>query len=106
MDPQDITIVLADDHVIVREGIAALCASKGLRVLGECSDGTTAVELVTRLQPDFAIFDLEMPGLSGLEAIHRLRTAGSPAKLMILSVTREEKIVMDALRAGADAYLL
>jgi two-component system, NarL family, response regulator NreC len=106
MDPQEITIVLADDHVIVREGLAALCASKGLRVVGECSDGASAVEMVNRLHPDFAVFDLDMPGLNGVEAIHRLRVTGSHAKLMILSVQREEKVVVEALRAGADAYLL
>src|SRR6266568_4530574 len=106
MEPQEITVVLADDHVIVREGIAALCASKGLRVLGECSDGAAAVEMINRLNPDFAILDLHMPGMTGVEAIHRLRTAGSAAKLMILSISREEKAVVEALRAGADAYLL
>ena len=106
MEPQQITVVLADDHVIVREGIAALCTSKGLRVLGECADGGTAIEMVDRLRPDFAIFDPDIPGLSGVEAIHRLRNAGCMAKLMILSNSREEKAVMEALRAGADAYLL
>jgi len=106
MEPQEITVVLADDQVIVREGIAALCASKGLHVLGECSDGATAVEMVNRLKPDFAIFDLDMPGMTGVEAIHRLRVAGSSAKLMILSISREERMVVEALRAGADAYLL
>src|ERR1043166_8349119 len=106
MEPQEITIVLADDHVIVREGIAALCASKGLCVLGECSDGASAVEMVSRLQPDFAMFDLDMPVMTGVEAIQRLRMSGSAAKLMILSISREEKTVVEALRAGADAYLL
>jgi DNA-binding NarL/FixJ family response regulator len=106
MEPQEITVVLADDQVIVREGIAALCASKGLRVLGECSDGASAVEMVHRLRPDFAIFALNMPGMTGVEAIHRLRADGSRAKLMILSISREEKTVVEALRAGADAYLL
>jgi len=106
MEPQQTTIVLADDHVIVREGIAALCANKGLRVLGECADGASAVEMVHRLQPDFAIFDLDMPVMSGVEAIQKLKTSGSEAKLMILSIRREEKAVVEALRAGADAYLL
>jgi DNA-binding NarL/FixJ family response regulator len=106
MEPREITVVLADDHVIVREGIAALCTSKGLHVLGECSDGVSAVEMVSRLEPDFAIFDLHLPGITGVEAIQRLRTVGSAAKLMVLSISREEKTVMDALRAGADAYLL
>lgn len=100
------TVVLADDHAIVREGIAALCASHGLRVLGQVADGGAAVEMITALNPDFAILDLHMPLVTGVEAIRRLRAAGSTVKLMILSISREESTVMEALRAGADAYLL
>lgn len=103
---QPITVVLADDHAIVREGIASLCASHGFSVLGECSDGASAVDMVLEKRPDFAILDLNMPGVTGVEAIRKLRACGSPAKLMILSISREENTVMDALRAGADAYLL
>lgn len=105
-EPQETTIVLADDHVIVREGIAALCAANGMRIVGQASDGATAMELITSLQPDFAILDLHMPGMTGVEAIRRLRSAGYTGKLMILSISREEATVMESLRAGADAYLL
>jgi DNA-binding NarL/FixJ family response regulator len=100
------TVVLADDHAIVREGIAALCTSHGLRVLGQVSDGREAVDMITSLKPDFAILDLHMPNLTGIEAIRRLRAAGSLVKLMILSISREDATVMEALHAGADAYLL
>lgn len=100
------TLVLADDHAIVREGIAALCASNGFQILGQCAEGAAAVEMVLALKPDFAILDLHMPGLTGVEAIRRLRAAGCKAKLMILSISRDETTVMEALRAGADAYLL
>jgi DNA-binding NarL/FixJ family response regulator len=105
-ESQPITVVLADDHAIVREGIAALCESHGLRILGQCSDGTKAVDMIAALKPDFAILDLQMPGITGVETIRRLRQAGCTAKLMILSISREESTVMEALRAGADAYLL
>jgi len=100
------TVVLADDHAIVREGIAALCASHGMRVLGQAADGGAAVEMITALSPDFAILDQHMPGVTGIEAIRRLRTAGCAVKLIILSISREEGTVLEALRAGADAYLL
>ena len=105
-EPAATTVVLADDHAIVREGIAALCTSHGMSVLGQVADGGAAVEMIEELKPDFAILDLHMPGVTGVEAIRRLRTAGSTAKLMILSISREEGTVMEALRAGADAYLL
>ena len=100
------TVVLADDHAIVREGFAALCEVNGMRVLGQCCDGPSAVEMVMAKQPDFVILDLEMPGMTGVEVIRRLRAAGCPSKLMILSISRDDKPVKEALRAGADAYLL
>lgn len=99
------TVVLADDHAIVREGFAALCEAHGLRVLGQCAEGPAAVEMILAKQPDFAILDLSMPGMTGIEVIRRLRNAGCPSKLIILSVNREDKSVIEALRAGADAYL-
>jgi DNA-binding NarL/FixJ family response regulator len=100
------TVVLADDHAIVREGIAALCAANGMRILGQVADGAAAVQMIEELKPDFAILDLHMPQVTGVEAIRRLRMNQCTAKLMILSISREEGTVMEALRAGADAYLL
>jgi DNA-binding NarL/FixJ family response regulator len=105
-DSPQLTLVLADDHAIVREGIAALCASHGFRILGQCSDGAAAVEMILSERPDFAVLDLHMPQVTGVEAVRRLRAAGSAAKLMILSISRDESLVMEALAAGADAYLL
>ena len=105
-DSQATTVVLADDHNIVREGIASLCAANGMRIVGQCAEGPAAVEMIQSLRPDLAILDLHMPGMTGIEVIRRLRAAGCTAKLMILSISREELTVMEALRAGADAYLL
>lgn len=103
---EQLTFVLADDHAIVREGIAALCAGFGFRVVGQAPDGSAAVDLILSEKPDFALLDLHMPALTGIEAIRRLRAAACPSKLMILSVSRDDSLVMDALSAGADAYLL
>jgi DNA-binding NarL/FixJ family response regulator len=77
-----------------------------MRVLGQVSDGAAAIELIKSVQPDFAILDLHMPGVTGVEAIRRLKSDNCKTKLMILSISREETVVMEALRAGADAYLL
>ncbi|MDE3164259.1 MAG: response regulator transcription factor [Acidobacteriota bacterium] len=105
-DSEQISVVLADDHNIVREGIAALCAANGMRILGQVSDGPPAIEMIEQLKPDFAILDLHMPSMTGVEAIRKLRAGGCRAKLLILSISREENTVMEALRAGADGYLL
>ena len=104
--PQGTTVVLADDHHIVREGFAALCAANGMQVIGQCSEGPEALEMILALRPDFAILDLHMPVMTGVEVIRRLRGRGCTAKLLILSISREEKTVIEALRAGADGYLL
>ena len=103
---QPTTVVLADDHAIVREGFAALCTANGMRVLAECADGLKAVETISALNPDFAILDLHMPGMTGIEVVRKLRLAGCLAKSIILSISREEHTVLEALRAGADGYLL
>ena len=100
------TVVLVDDHAIVREGIAALCAANGMCILGQAADGISAIPMIEALKPDFVILDLHMPQITGVEVIRRLRLNQCPAKLMILSISREEGAVMEALRAGADAYLL
>lgn len=102
-----ITVVIADDHTIVREGIAALCASNPeLTVVGQCSDGEAAIDLILSLKPDFAILDLNMPKLTGLEVVRRLRETGCPTRLIVLSICRDEATIGEILRAGADAYLL
>ncbi len=105
-ESESISVVLADDHAIVREGFAALCVSKGMRVIGQAGDGREALDMVRALRPDFAILDLHMPEMSGSEVARRLRAGGYTAKLMILSISREETAVREALRSGADAYLL
>jgi DNA-binding NarL/FixJ family response regulator len=105
-ESQPTTVVLADDHAIVREGFAALCVANGMRVLAECADGRAAVETISAHNPDFAIVDLQMPGMTGIEVVRKLRAAGSRVKLIILSITRDDHTVMEALRAGADGYIL
>jgi DNA-binding NarL/FixJ family response regulator len=102
-----ITIVLADDHGIVREGIAAFCSTRpDLKIVGQGSDGAEAVELILGLKPDFAVLDLNMPKLSGLDVIRRVRMAKSETRLIVLSITREENVIREIFRCGASAYLL
>jgi DNA-binding NarL/FixJ family response regulator len=101
------TLVLADDHGIVREGIAAFCSSRpDLTIVGQGSDGEEAVELILELKPDFAVLDLNMPKLSGLEVIRRVRAAKSETRLIVLSITRDESVIREIFRSGANAYLL
>src|SRR5208283_106342 len=98
--PQGTTVVLADDHHIVREGFAALCAANGMEVIGQCSEGPEALEMILELRPDFAILDLHMPGMTGVEVIRRLRGRGCLAKLPILFVKDGGQYVSPLLRGA------
>ncbi len=105
--PGRISIVLADDHSIVREGIAAFCQSKPeFNIVGQCGDGLAAVELISSLKPDFAVLDLNMPKLHGMEVVRKLRDAKCPTKLIVLSISRDENMLKELFRSGADGYLL
>jgi DNA-binding NarL/FixJ family response regulator len=102
-----LTLVLADDHGIVREGIAAFCKSRPeITILGQCSDGEQALAMILESKPDFAILDLNMPKLSGLDVVRRVRTARCPTKIIVLSINRDEAIIRELFRAGANGYVL
>lgn len=102
-----ITLVLADDHGIVREGLAAvLQLQPDLSVIGEASDGEQALEMIRELHPDVAIVDLNMPKLHGIEVIRRTRKWNTQVRLGVLSINRDQKTIEEAIRIGASAYLL
>lgn len=103
---QPISVIFADDHEVVREGLVALYSSDArLRVIGQCGDGLAALEMIQSRNPDFAVIDLNMPKLGGLELIRKLRAANHPCKLVVLSMSHDERTAIEVLRAGADGYV-
>lgn len=101
------TIVLADDHHVVRQGLRALLeAELDLHVLGEAADGLEAVQMVEKLTPEVLIVDLMMPGLNGLEVTRQVRKRSPQTRTVILSMYGNEAYVVEALRSGAMAYVL
>jgi len=107
MEDRKIHVLLADDHIIVREGFAALLALEpDITVIGQAQDGSQAVEMIRDLHPHVAIVDLNMPKLLGVEVIRRTRKFDTQVKLGVLSINRDRKIVTEAFRLGANAYLL
>jgi two-component system response regulator NreC len=101
------TIVLADDHRIVRQGLRALLeAEPDFRLVGETGDGLEAAQLAERLQPDVAVLDLMMPGISGLEATRLISSRCPKTRVVILSMHADEAYVLEALRNGAAGYVL
>ena len=103
-----ITVLLADDHTIVREGLRALLALEhDIQVVGEAVNGHQAVAFANKLAPDVVVMDLAMPLLNGLEAISRIRES-TPAstKILVLSSYQEEEYVQQAKALGASGYLV
>ncbi|ADP79438.1 response regulator [Pseudofrankia inefficax] len=102
-----IRVVIADDHRIVLDGLAALLDSiDGIEVVGEATSGEAAVTLVRSLQPDVVLMDIEMPGIGGVEATRRIRASHSATAVLMLTMYGEDEFVFSALRAGARGYLL
>jgi DNA-binding NarL/FixJ family response regulator len=102
-----ITIILADDHHVVREGLRTLLESQpDFRVIGETGDGLQVVSLVDKLRPQVLVLDLMLPGLDGLEISRQVHKNLPQTNIVILSMHANEAYVVEALAAGATAYLL
>jgi len=101
------TIVLADDHHIVRQGLRVLLEGQpDFQLVGEAGDGLEAVQLTERLKPDVLIIDLMMPSLNGLEATRQVSQRSPHTRVVILSMHANEAYVLEALRNGAAGYVL
>jgi DNA-binding NarL/FixJ family response regulator len=99
-------VLLVDDHALVRAGVASLLRAWDFEVVGEASDGLEALEKVRRLRPDLVLMDINMPRCNGLEAT-RLITAEMPeVKIVMVTVSHEDKDLFEAIKSGAQGYLL
>lgn len=102
-----ITIMLVDDHPIIRRGVRTLLeAQPDMQVIGENGNGSEAIQMIERLRPDVVLLDLMIEGLNGIEVARRLRQDGCPTAIVIFSVLNNEHYVMEALRANIKGYIL
>src|SRR4029434_10706704 len=101
-----IRLLLAEDHVMFRQGLRVLLEQAGMVVIGEASDGQEALLLAHEHQPDVAVLDISMPHLNGLETARRLREALPQTKIILLTMHTEEPYVLEAMQAGAAGYVL
>lgn len=102
-----ISVLVADDHGIVREGLRRLLeAESDIKVSGEASDGREVLEQVERHQPEVVVLDITMPRLGGLETLERLRALHPKVKVILLSVHSDPPFIQSAISLGADGYVL
>jgi DNA-binding NarL/FixJ family response regulator len=102
-----VRLLIVDDHPVVRQGLRTFLATRAdFEVVGEAGDGEAAVAEAARLRPDVILMDLVMPGVDGLEAIGRIRSADPGARILVLTSFASEEQVLPALRRGAAGYLL
>lgn len=102
-----VNVVLVDDHSMVREGLRQLLELDGdIKVVGEAGNGETCLELIEQLHPDVVLLDINMPQMSGLEVLEKLRAKGVKQKVLILTIHNEVEYLMRAVEIGVSGYLL
>ena len=103
---EDMRVLLVDDHDLFRVGLRNLLEEQGVQVVGEAQAGSEAVRFVRELAPDVVIMDLNMPGMSGVEATRHITSAAPLTRVLVLTISDQDADVMDAILAGACGYLL
>ena len=99
-------VLLVDDHALVRNGIASLLSAHGIEVVGEASDGLEGLQKARELKPDIVLMDINMPRCNGLEATRLIKTEMPDIKVVILTVSDEDEDLFEAVKSGAQGYLL
>ena len=100
------SILLADDHALIRQGLKVLLEKQGCRVVGEAADGQEALRSVENARPEIAILDISMPILNGIDAARELKKSAPKTKVILLTQHDEDQYVTEALRAGVKGYVL
>ena len=104
---RSIRLLLVDDHALFRKGLATLLATEsGIRVVGEARDGVEALKKVAELKPDLVLMDIHMPGINGLEATRQISESFPLTKVVILTVSEDDKDLFEAIKSGASGFLL
>ena len=104
---QPIRIMLVDDHSLFRDGVASLLRRDGrFEIVSEASDGASALENIKNNIPDIVLMDIQMPGMGGIEATHRILATYPNLKVIMITVSAKEQDLFDAIKAGAQGYIL
>jgi DNA-binding NarL/FixJ family response regulator len=101
-----VRVLLVDDHDLFRTGLRNLLEEQGLDIVGEAADGAQAVRMTRELAPDVVVMDLNMPGMTGVEATRQVTIAAPLTRVVVLTISDQDGDVLDAILAGACGYLL
>jgi len=104
--PEGVSVLVVDDHTLFRKGLVNLLQDRGLKVVGEATDGRAGIEEALRLAPDVVLMDVNMPGCNGIEATRSIRERLPDARILMLTVSDEDDNLFNAVKAGARGYLL
>jgi len=99
-------VLIADDHALFRDGVRSLLEARGLEVVGEARNGREAFDMARRLQPDIVLMDLAMPEVGGLDATRLISAEIPEVKVVVLTASDEDADLFEAIKAGAQGYLL
>jgi len=102
----EITILIVDDHPMVREGLRSMLTAPGIRVVGDAKSGQKALELVKKLQPDVTLLDIRMPDMNGIQVLEAIKTAKSPTLVIMVTTYKNLSYLLRSLAAGASGFIL
>jgi DNA-binding NarL/FixJ family response regulator len=105
-NPDEVSVVLVDDHMLFRAGLREILEENGIRVAGEAASGGEAIDVIEQLAPDVVVMDINMPGISGVEATRRLTARAPQTAVVVLTISAADADIMEAMMAGAAGYLL
>ncbi len=106
MSKSEISLVIADDHPMVRAGLRSMLAASRVNVVGEASDGQSALDMVRKLQPQVVLMDIRMPGMDGIQSLEAIRVAKLPTKVIMVTTYRSTSYLLRSLSAGASGFVL
>jgi DNA-binding NarL/FixJ family response regulator len=102
----EITVLIVDDHPMVREGLRSMLTAPGIRVVGDAKSGQKALELVKKLQPDVTLLDIRMPDMNGIQVLEAIKTAKSPTLVIMVTTYKNLSYLLRSLAAGASGFIL